>query len=314
MKMKDIWGLVKAAGSEWVEDKAPRMGAALAYYTIFSLAPLLVIAVAVAGMVFGEDAARGQIVDEIGGLVGREGGRLIQLMIVKASQEGGGVLATVVGAVVLFVGAMGVFGELQASLNTIWEVEPKAGRGLWGILRDRLLSFVMVLGVAFLLLVSLVVSAALAAVGSLLGAWDTSLVGQILNFVASLVVFTLLFAMIFRLLPDAKIAWGDVWLGAAVTALLFSVGKLLIGLYLGHSSLASTYGAAGSLAVLLVWLYYSAQIFLFGAELTQVYANRFGSKIVPAENAVPLTEAARERQGIPHGDRRQAAGHKPTTA
>jgi membrane protein len=307
MKPHDFWYLLKTAASEWVEDKAPRMGAALAYYTIFSMAPLLVITVAVAGLVFGEKAARGQVAGELTGLVGQQGGEVIQNMLVNASTSSDGVLATVLSVVVLFVGAMGVFGELQDSINTIWEVQPKSGRGVWGIIQDRLLSFVMVMGVAFLLLVSLVVSAALAALGSLLGAWETSTLGMLLNLAVSFAVVTLLFAMIFKFLPDAHIAWRDVWLGAVLTALLFSVGKYLIGLYLGRGSIGSTYGAAGSLAVLLVWLYYSAQIFLFGAELTQVYANHFGSKIIPAANAEPLTEEARQRQGIPHADQRPRA-------
>jgi membrane protein len=301
MKARDFWDLTKTAGSKFLEDKAPRMGAALAYYSIFSLAPLLVIAVAVAGLVFGREAAEGQIVGELRGMVGEDGGRLIQAMIASASCDAGGVLAAVLSAVVLFVGAMGVFGVLQDSLNTVWAVRPKPGRGLWGVVRDRLLSFVMVLGVAFLLLVSLIVSAALTAAETLVPGWDGGAVGHGANFVVSFAVITVLFAMIYRFLPEARTAWGDVWLGAAVTALLFTIGKSLIGLYLGHSGIGSTYGAAGSLAVLLVWLYFSAQIFLFGAELTQVYANRFGSKIVPAENAVPLAETSRERQGMPHG-------------
>jgi membrane protein len=195
-------------------------------------------------------------------------------------------------------GPAGLFGQLQDALNTIWEVQPKPGRGIWGILRERFLSLSMVLGVAFLLLISLVISAALASVVQLLGDWQTGLLGHIVNEVVSLVVITLLFSVIFKFLPDARIAWGDVWLGAAITALLFEVGKFLIGFYLGHSGVASAYGAAGSLAVLLVWLYYSGQIFLLGAEFTKVYANRFGSRIVPAPNAEPVTQEARAQQGM----------------
>jgi membrane protein len=314
MKAKDYWVLLRTAGSEWVVDKAPRMGAALAYFTIFSMAPLLVITVAVAGLVFGPQAAQGQIVGQLQGLVGDEGALVIQDMLKNASQRASGIAATVLGVVALLLGAMGIFGELQDSLNTIWEVQPKSGRGIWGIIQDRLLSFAMVLGTAFLLLVSLVISAGLAAVGSVLGAWGVSIAGQIVTLVASFVVITLIFAMIFRFLPDAHIAWGDVWLGAAITALLFAIGKFLIGLYLGHSAIGSTYGAAGSLAVLLVWLYYSAQIFLFGAELTQVYANHYGSKITPAKNAVPLTEEARGEQGIPHRGSPKSAEMAPSHA
>jgi membrane protein len=291
--VKRYWLLLKESASSWLNDKASRIGAALAYYTIFSMAPLLVLVVAIAGLVFGREAAEGRIVEQIRGLVGEQGGQAIQSMIVSASQPSSGVVATIIGVVLLLVGAMGLFGELQDALNTIWGVQPKPGRGIWGVIRDRFLSLTMVLGTAFLLLVSLVVSAALTALGSLFGAWQTSFFGHIVNSIVSLVVITLAFAMIFRFLPDVKIAWRDVWLGAVLTAVLFMVGKFLIGLYLGHSSIGSTYGAAGSLAVLLVWLYYSAQIFLFGAELTKTYANQYGSRIVPAENAQPVTAEAR---------------------
>jgi membrane protein len=304
MRLKDGWVLLKTAGSEWVDDKATRMAAALAYYTIFSLAPLLVIAVAVAGLVFGPEAAAGKVGEQFGNLAGGDSAKLVQTVLVHANKPATGIIAAVIGVIVLVVGAMGVFGELQDDLNTIWEVQPKPGRGLWGMIHDRLLSFAMVCGVAFLLLVSLVVSASLAALGGLQGEWGTSISGHVINFVVSFVAIALLFAMIFRYLPDAHTAWKDVWLGAAVTALLFAVGKFLIGLYLGQSTIGSAYGAAGSLAVLLVCLYYSSLIFLFGAEVTQVYANRFGSKIVPAPSAEPLTEEARARQGIPHSDRR----------
>jgi membrane protein len=299
MNPQEYWALLKQTGSEWLEDKAPRLGAALAYYTIFSLAPLLVIIIAVAGFVFGREAAQGYLLGQIEGLVGEQGGQAIQAMVASASQSGSGVVGSVLGIAMLLFGAAGLFGQLQDALNTIWEVQPKPGRGVLGFLQDRFLSFSMVLGSAFLLLVSLVVSAALAALGSLFGDWQTSVVGQILNQFLSLAVVTLLFAMIYRFLPDAKIAWKDVWLGAVITAVLFTLGKVLIGLYLGHTSTASAYGAAGSLAVLLIWLYYSAQIFLFGAEFTKVYANRYGSRIVPAENAMPVTDKARAEQGIP---------------
>ena len=284
------------------------LGAALAYYTIFSMAPLLVIAIAIGGLVFEREAVQGQIAEQIQGLVGEEGGKAVQAMVLSASQPGsGGTLASVLGIVMLFFGAMGLFGELQDALNTIWGVEPKPGRGILGMVKDRLLSFTMVLGTAFLLLVSLVISAVLSALGGLFGDWQTSLVGQAVNLAVSYVVIALLFAMIYRFLPDAKIAWRDVWLGAAMTALLFLVGKALIGLYLGQAGIASTYGAAGSLAVLLVWLYYSAQIFLYGEEFTKAYANRYGSRIVPAENAVAVTDEARARSQEP-GARSQESG------
>jgi membrane protein len=219
-------------------------------------------------------------------------------MVQSAGKERSGVLGSVLGIAMSLFGAAGLFGQLQDALDTIWGVKPKPGRGIWGISRDRFLSLSMVLGTAFLLLMSLVVSAALAAAVQLLGEWDTGAIGHVVNELVSLVVITLLFAVIFKFLPDAKIAWGDVWLGAAITALLFEVGKFLLGLYLGHSGVASAYGAAGSLAVLLIWLYYSGQIFLFGAEFTKVYANRFGSRIVPAPNAEPVTQEARAEQGL----------------
>lgn len=295
-----LWGLLREAASEWSEDKAPRLGAALAYYCAFSLAPFLVIVVAIAGLVLGAEAAQGRLTAEIRNMVGEQGGQAVETMLAHANRPAEGGVAAVLGVVMLLFGAAGLFGQLQDALNTVWEVEPKPGRGIWGIIRDRFFSLTMVLGTAFLLLVSLVVSAALSAVTSRLGTWDQTVWGHVLNFVVSLGVVTLLFAMIYRYLPDAKIAWRDVWLGATLTAAFFTLGKFLIGLYLGYSGTASTYGAAGSLAVLLIWLYYSAQIFLFGAELTKVYADRFGSRIVPTENAQPVKEEQREEQGIPH--------------
>jgi membrane protein len=300
MDLKQFWTVLKEAGSEWVEDKASRLGAALAYYTVFSLAPLLVIVIAIASFFFGKDAAEGQVTGQIQGLVGPEGGKAIEVMIANAANHPNtGIVASLLGVAVLLFGATGLFGQLQDALNTVWEVQPKPGRGVWGFIRDRFLSFSMVLGSAFLLLVSLVVSAALSALTGLLGDWQTGVVGQVVNFLISFGVITALFAMIYRFLPDAKIAWRDVWLGAAITSVLFTAGKLLIGLYLGQASVGSAYGPAGSLAVLLVWVYYSAQIFLFGAEFTKSYADHFGSRIVPKPNAELVTEAARAQEGIP---------------
>jgi YihY family inner membrane protein len=299
MNPKALWGLLRSAASEWLEDKAPRLGAALAYYTIFSVAPLLLIAIAVAGLVFGRKAAQGQIVGQIQHMMGKQGAEAIEEMIKNASKPEAGYTATGIGIVLLVFGATGLFGQLQDAMNTIWEVQLKPGRGIWGFVKDRFLSFGMVMGTVFLLLVSLVVSAGLAAMGSLLGDWGTSAVGQVINFVVSFAVITGLFAMIFRFLPDAKVAWRDVWLGSALTALLFTIGKTAIGLYLGHSSVASAYGAAGSLVVLLIWAYYSAQIFLFGAEFIKTYANQYGSRIVPEKDAEPVTGQARAEQGIP---------------
>ena len=253
MDAKNFWGLFKDAGSHWMEHKAPRLGAALAYYTAFSLAPLLIIVIAIAGFIFGREAATGQISGQIENVVGEDGGKAVEIMVASASHRASGVFATLVGVVMLFVGALGLFAQLQDALNTVWEVQPKPGRGVLAFFRERLLSLSMVLGTAFLLLVSLVVSAALAALGSVLGEQRGTVIGHILNTGVSLVVITLLFAMIYRFLPDAKIAWRHVWFGAVFTTLLFIAGKFLIGLYLGKTGTASTFGAAGSLAALLIW-------------------------------------------------------------
>jgi membrane protein len=286
--------LLKQTASEWMEDDAPSLGAALAYYTVFSLAPLMTIAIAIAGFFFGKEAAQGQIFDELRVLLGEEGGKAIEEMVQSASaQPTVGVVATVISVIILLFGASGVFGQLQASLNRIWGVKPKPGRGVLGMIQDRLLSFGFTLVVGFLLLVSLLLTAGIALVADLAGGLmpASETLAQLLNFVLSLAIITLLFAMIFKFLPDAKIAWRDVWIGAFLTALLFTVGKFALGLYLGKSSVASSYGAAGSLIVLLLWVYYSSQILFFGAEFTQVYANRFGSCVAPADNAVPVHQS-----------------------
>jgi membrane protein len=241
-------------------------------------------------------------------MVGEQGAKAISDMIQNANQPKEGTIATVLSVVTLVFGASGVFGELQSSLNTIWRVQPKPGRGLWGVIHDRFLSFAMVVGVAFLLLVSLIISTVLTALGTLLNQLPEALhwIAQGLNVGVSFLAITLLFAMIFRVLPDVKISWWDVWLGAIVTAALFTVGKTAIGLYLGHSAMASSYGVAGSFVVFLVWVYYSAQILYFGAELTKVYANQFGSKIVPAENAMPIAGGPAPAQQPQHPQGRRA--------
>ena len=295
MKPKEIFELLKETFNEWSEDKASRLAASLAYYTVFSIAPLLIIVIAVAGLVFGREAAQGQIEGQIQGLIGEESAEFVQALIEASSNKTTGTIATVIGIATLIFGATGLFGQLQDALNTIWEVTPKPGRGVMGIIKDRFFSFTMVLGIGFLLMVSLVVSAALAVVNEYMSGLfgDIAYVGEAINFIISFAVITLLFAMIYKVLPDVEIAWSDVWIGAAVTALLFTIGKFLIGLYLGHSAVASSYGAAGALVVVLLWVYYSAQILLLGAEFTQVYAKRFGSHIVPDEDAVAVTEEAR---------------------
>ncbi|HBY97286.1 MAG TPA: ribonuclease BN [Chloroflexi bacterium] len=309
MSPKAIWTLLKETFSEWSEDKASRLAAALAYYTVFSLGPLLIVVIAIAGVVFGQEAARGQIVAQAQGLIGRSGAQAVQTIIQNARQPTSGIVATSIGIVTLLLGASGVFGQLQDALNTIWEVMPKPGRGLMGAITDRFVSFTMVLGIGFLLLVSLVLSAVLTGLATFFG--DVlpipGFVLQIVDFVVSFAVITLLFAMIYKVLPDVEIAWGDVWIGAAMTSLLFTIGKFLIGLYLGRSAVTSTYGAAGSLVVILLWVYYSAQILFFGAEFTQVHARRYGSRIVPTEDAIPVTEKARAEQGIPHRETTEEA-------
>jgi membrane protein len=288
------------------------MGAALAYYTIFSIAPLLLIVIAVAGFAFGREAVQGQLTAQLSDLVGPEGAQAVQGLIASASEPKQGVIASVIGVVLLLLGATTVFGELQSALDRIWRVPapPEAG-GIWKLLRTRLLSFGLVLGLGFLLLVSLVISAALAALGSRWGSavngWEPLL--QFINLAVSFALETGLFAMIYKLMPRARIAWHDVWVGAGVTALLFEVGKLLIGLYLGKSSVASGFGAAGSVVVLLVWVYYSAQIFLLGAEFTWVYAHHHGSKagqaLPDAAPAVPSRSG--EASAVTDGPRTDSA-------
>lgn len=281
VKIKAFWSLLKDSVSAWLQDRAPRMGAALSYYTVFSLSPLLIIVIAIAGLVLGREAVEGHIVEQIGGLIGEETGQAIQAMIESSRKPATGIMSSVLGVMTLAIGASGVFAELQDSLNTIWKVQPKTkGSGVMKIITDRFLSFTMVLTIGFLLLVSLLVHAALAAFGKFMDGLfpATEALLHVVSLVISFGVITLLFAMMFKMLPDINIPWRDVWIGAGMTALLFTIGKLLIGLYLGKSGIASPYGAAGSLIVMLVWVYYSAQIFLFGAEFTHAYANRYGSK------------------------------------
>ena len=305
-KRANVLDLLKETIREWREDGANRLAAALAYYTTFSLAPLLVLIIAIAGLVGGREAAQSQTMAQVQDLLGEDGREFVEGMIESASQPETGLAATFIGAVTLLFGALGVFGELQNSLNTIWEVKPKPARnwidGVRRFVVRRLLSFTMVLGIGFLLLASLVISAAVSAFGEYVG--NRWLLADfwlgLINFIISFLVITFLFAMIFKFLPEIKIAWKDVWLGAAVTSALFSLGKFLIGLYLGRSQVGNTFGAAGSLAILLIWVYYSAQILFLGAEFTQVYASRYGSRIVPDPDIVKLSEIERAEKGIPH--------------
>ena len=279
---REVWSLLRESVAEWIDDSASRKGAALAYYTIFSLAPILILAIAIAGMFFGEEAARGEIVAQIHGLVGIEGARAVQAMIENASRPGAGLVAASIGMITLFIGATSALAELKDDLDEIWDAPPEKRRGFWYFVRKRVMSVGLILALGFLLLVSLVFSAVLTALMTKWGPTDaTGLVLwllQAVNFVLSFALVTTLFAMIYKILPAVRIAWRDVIIGAVVTSLLFSIGKFLIGLYLGNSAIASTYGAAGSVIVILVWVYYSTQIFLFGAEFTKVYAYQHGSR------------------------------------
>jgi membrane protein len=301
MKSLTLSQILKKTIAEVGDDKISRLAASLSYYTLLSLSPLLVLAIAVAGFVFGEDAARGQITQQMQQVFGAEAGEAVRSIVAHAKQPTSGAIGTAVGVVVLLFGASGVFGELQDSLNTIWEVAPKPGRGVLGVVKDRFLSFTMVLGVAFLLLVSLVISAGLSALGHWLSAavGDVEWLWQGVNFLGSLAMISLLFALLFKVVPDVKVRWRDVWTGAVVTAVLFSIGKFLIGLYVGKAGVASPFGAAGSLVVFVVWVYYSAHILFVGAEFTQVYARAGGAEIGLKRGAVPLTDEARAQQGMP---------------
>jgi membrane protein len=269
---------MKNAAKWWWNDNIPHLGAAISYYTVFALAPILVVAIAIAGFAFGAEAVRGEIVGQIEGLVGHGGAVAVQSMLEGASNHSSGIVATIVGLATLFLGATGLFLELQTALNAIWRVKPKADAGFRDLVLQRVISFGLVIGVSFLLLVSLVVSAALAALDKYLGSRFPAyvVVGQALNVALSLAVVTLLFAMIYKTLPDVKLAWRDVWAGAVVTAGLFTIGKFVIGLYLGQSATSSTYGAAASVVVLLLWVNYSSQIVLLGAEFTKAWVEARG--------------------------------------
>jgi membrane protein len=295
--VKTAWSMIRQTFSEWSNDKAGRLGAALSYYTVFSLAPLLLIVISIAGLAFGRAAAEGSIFNQLSGLIGPDAARLIQAAVAKAHHTGGGILGTAIGIVILLVGATGVVTELQDALDTVWKVQPKSSGGVRGLVRNKLLSVAMILALGFLLLVSLVVSAVLSALSGWLRAviGDIAILSWLIDAVVALGVISTLMALIYKILPDAKVAWRDVWVGALATAVLFLFGKYLIGLYIGRASVGSAFGAAGSLAALLVWIYYSAQIVLLGAEFTRVYANRFGAKVLPSEQAIPAQQSSVER-------------------
>ena len=291
MKLRSTWKLIRQVASDYFDDDPLNLAAALSFYTLLSLAPLVLIVVALAGLLFGQEAVEGRVVAEMRGLVGETGAEVIETVIRESSAPGKNTISLVIGIGTLVFSATTVFAELQSALNRIWDVaaDPKKSK-FWSFVRTRLLSLGMVVGIGFLLLVSLLVSAAISGLGGWLeGRWALSAaIWQAINLVVSLGIVTLLFAMVFKLLPDAKLAWGDVWFGALVTAALFTVGKYLIGLYLGHASLGSSYGAAGSVVVLMVWVYYASLIVFLGAEITKVHSlRRLGRKAPPTEHAVP---------------------------
>jgi membrane protein len=275
-----VWSLLRETVFEWYEDRAPRLGAALAFYTVFALAPGLIVIIALAALLLGHEAAQGQIIDQVQDLIGVAGAQAIQAAI-ESARSAGSLVATGLGVLTLLFGLWGVFGELQDALNTIWGVTARPWRGVIGAVKERFWSFAMVVGIGFLLLVSLAGSAWLAAVGKFFAQSSPLPVAvmETANALLSFVTITLMFAVIYKLLPDVKITWQNVWVGAAVTALLFTIGKSLIGLYLGRSTVASVYGAAGSLIVILLWIYYSAQVVFFGAEFTKVYSRHFGTRV-----------------------------------
>lgn len=273
--------LARDAFSAWIDDYGQSMGAALAYYAVFSMAPLLLIVISFAGLVFGADAAQGEILQQLSGLMGEDAARAVQGLIESASEPTTSVFAAAVGTVMLVIGSTTVFGELQDAMDRIWRVpQNNKPSGVWGLLRSRLLSFGMILGIGFLLMVSLVFSAALSALENWWNPWfgDWAILASVVNQVVGFLLTAAAFALIYKIMPRVRIRWHDVWVGAGVTAGLFTVGKYLIGLYIGKSGITSLFGAAGSLVVLLVWVYYSAQIFLIGAEFTWVYSHTFGSR------------------------------------
>jgi membrane protein len=278
--LAEIGAFLREVFNEWSKDDALSLGAALAYYTIFSMAPLLVLVIAIAGLAFGRKAAQGEIVAQIQDTIGPAAAQTIEGMLARASHPASGLVATVVSLATMAFGASGVFGQLQSALNRIWDVDRSKGGGIRGQLKKRATAFGMILGIGFLLLLSVAASAAISGIHALL-AERAPILGQVLplvNFGLSFAMIAVLFAMVLKLLPEVRIEWRDVWLGALVTSLLFSIGKALIGVYLGRAGVTSVYGAAGSLVLLLLWIYYSAQLFLLGAEFTEVYSRRYGSR------------------------------------
>jgi len=281
--MTSIWFLIRDTAANWIDHKDARQGAALAYYSVFSLGPVVVIAVAIAGLVFGREAARGEVEAQLTGLLGKAAATAVDAMLVGASKPQQGLLATGVGTSILLFTAVGVVVQLKDAFNTVWEVDAKKVNGLWQFIRTYLISVAAVISLGFLLLVSLVFTAALSVIGKYVDAQFPATTLQLLGSLVSFAAVTFVFAMMFKWLPDTPVDWRDVWLGGAITAALFEVGKLLIGIYIGRQAFNSTYGAAASFVVLLIWVYYSAQILLLGAEFTHVYATRYRRTVVVAK-------------------------------
>lgn len=301
-KPKSIWNFIKDVFEKFIDDKAPKLGAALSFYTLFSLAPLLIIAISVAGSIFGRRAARGEIVEQINSFVGEEGARVVQTALRNAHLTHASGIALIISIVTVIIGSTIVFVDLQESLDMVWKVKPKPGRGMIkGLLKDRIRSFTIVMGTGFLLLVSLIVSTVISSLNDYISEQFFELplyYLEISNLLVSLFIVFLLFMMIFKFLPDVDIQWKHVWVGALVTAVLFVLGKYLIGLYLGTSSLSSTYGAAGSLVVVLLWVYYSTQILFLGAEFTQVYVEKYGNGIQPKKKFMKYHDPTAELESV----------------
>lgn len=299
------WRILRSTTKEWIEDKAPKQAAALAYYTLFALGPLLLVCTFVAGLVFGEGPARAAVLGQFERLLGTSGSKAISDMLTGAGPSTGGIVASAVGLVVLLVGAIGVFAQIKEALNTVWEVQAKPRQGFWatawGAVRSNLLSFAGLVMTAFLLTVSLVVSAAAAALSGWLGRFlpGGAALPLALDALVALVVLSVVFALLFKFVPDARVAWRDVWAGAVFTAVFFALGQALLGAYLGHSRFATRYGTAGAILVLLLWVYYSSLLVFYGAELTQVYANVRGAHVEPDRDAWTLQEGVERKHAPP---------------
>ena len=311
MIFKSSWRILKDTFNEFSQDKVLRLAAATAYYAVFSIGPLLVLIVGVAGLAFGEENVRREVSNQVKSFVGEKSAVLVSSMM-NAQHKGDSLLATIVGGIALLLGAAGVFGQLQDALNTIWGVATKPGKSMWAFIRDRFFSMAMVLGIGFLLLVSMALSALVSAFAGYISALISTppWVAIALNDVASFLVITLLFALIFKVLPDVKIRWRDVWAGAIGTAFLFTVGKLLLGLYLGRGSSTSAYGTGAAFIIILLYIYYSSVILYFGAEFTQVYARYHGSRIAPSKYAVLMTDEQRAHQGMPTTEQVEEAARR----